>query len=78
MIITKIAPCDNDFISTLCGFGFSYDLANFLYHNHDLVKINNQAFSSSNIKKGDKIELNLYEENKVYGNSKNKLNRRKV
>lgn len=73
MIITKIATCDNDFISTLCGFGFSYDLASFLYHHHDLVKINNQAFSSPNIKKGDKIELNLFEENKVYGNSKNEL-----
>ena len=73
MIIKIIANSDNDFISTLCGFGFSYDLANYLYHHQDLVKINNQQFKSPNIKKGDIIILNLFEENKVYGNSSNKL-----
>ena len=73
MIIKIIANSNNDFISTLCGFDFSYDLANYLYHHQDLVKINGQEFKSPNIKKGDIIILNLFEENKVYGNSSNKL-----
>ena len=64
---------DNDLISSLIDFGFSYDLSHYLYHHNEFVLVNNEPLTSTNLKVGDVLIITLVEENKTYGNSSSPL-----
>ena len=73
MIIKKIVSKNNDLISTLRDFGFSYSQASYLYHHLEFIKLNNQKLERYNLTVGDILEITLEEENKIYGKSSNHI-----
>ncbi|MCH5180687.1 MAG: RluA family pseudouridine synthase [Erysipelotrichales bacterium] len=64
---------DNDLISALMEFGFSYDLSHYLYRHKENILVNNKPLTSPNLKVGDVLIINLVEENKEYGKSSSPL-----
>ena len=64
---------DSDLISALIDFGFSYDLSHYLYRHKENILVNNMPLTSTNLKVGDVLIINLIEENKKYGNSSSPL-----
>ncbi|MCH5172246.1 MAG: RluA family pseudouridine synthase [Erysipelotrichales bacterium] len=65
---------DNDLISSLMDFGFSYDLSHYLYRHKENILVNNKPLTSTDLKIGDVLIINLVEENKSYGCSSSPLN----
>lgn len=61
---------NNDLISSLMGFGFSYSLSHYLYHHQEFILLNNEPIANrTNLKKGDVLTITLIEGNKIYGYS---------
>lgn len=61
---------NNDLISSLMGFGFSYSLSHYLYHHQEYILLNNEPINNRiKLKNGDVLIITLVEENKPYGNS---------
>ncbi len=64
---------NNDLISTLKDFGFSYNLSHYLYHHPENILVNNKPIENFNLKMGDELTINLIEDNKIYGESSSPL-----